>query len=376
MTKVSVIIPVYNAEKYLEKCLESFLAQTLRDFEIICVDDESTDGSSAILERFAARDKRIRIIRQSNAGAAVARNTGIDAATGDYLYFSDADDFCDAGMLEALVEKADELSADCVIAGNYIYDEADQADIRRWQIPPNVLSIKQPFTAAELSPHSFDSVRSEPWNKLFRASFIREESIRFQKLFCANDVYFVCMAIATAKRIGAINKAFYHYRTNTGAGLVAKSAKAPLAFFEARKAVHDELIARGREDLLEDSWNAFVRTATWRLMNLHDPEAFRRVYEFLHSEGFAYFHRDGFSFESVTQASARRRAETISENADPVTLLLEETWAYRNKLKEIPYLLRRTYYLLAGFKDTRGGRLLKRILLRKKDQSFMQIEES
>ena len=89
MPKVSVIIPVYNVEKYLRACLDSVVNQTFRDIEIICVDDGSTDGSGAILDEYAAKDSRMRVIRQANAGAGAARNAGLDVATGEYVFFAD-----------------------------------------------------------------------------------------------------------------------------------------------------------------------------------------------------------------------------------------------------------------------------------------------
>ena len=89
MVKVSVIVPVYNVEKYLEECLESIIDQSLRDIEIVCVNDGSTDGSLSILEEYAKLDDRIKIISQENQGLAAARNTGLDNISGDYVYFID-----------------------------------------------------------------------------------------------------------------------------------------------------------------------------------------------------------------------------------------------------------------------------------------------
>ena len=98
--KVSVIIPVYNAEEHLEQCLDSILCQTLKEIEIICVDDGSKDSSPAILAEYAKKDNRVRVIRQENGGAGKARNTGLSAAKGKYLSFLDADDFSQPEMLE------------------------------------------------------------------------------------------------------------------------------------------------------------------------------------------------------------------------------------------------------------------------------------
>lgn len=123
--KVSVIIPVYNAQKYLEQALESVISQTLRDIEIICVDDGSTDSSPQILERFAKRDSRIIIKRQQNRFAGAARNNGMESARGKYLVFWDADDIFDKNALKKMYLACERHSADiCVCAGKRMDNES------------------------------------------------------------------------------------------------------------------------------------------------------------------------------------------------------------------------------------------------------------
>ena len=115
MVKVSVILPVYNEEKYLPQCLDSICGQTLREIEIICVDDGSTDSSPQILEGYAKKDARVKLIRQENQFAGVARNKGMSYATGKYLSFLDADDYYAPEMLEKMAEEAEKNKADIVI---------------------------------------------------------------------------------------------------------------------------------------------------------------------------------------------------------------------------------------------------------------------
>ena len=114
MVKVSVIIPVYNVEPYLKQCMDSVVGQTLKDIEIICVDDGSTDNSLDILREYAAEDSRIQIIEQKNAGAGAARNNGMRYATGKYLSFLDSDDFFEPRMLEKAYDLAEKDQADFV----------------------------------------------------------------------------------------------------------------------------------------------------------------------------------------------------------------------------------------------------------------------
>ena len=127
MVKVSVIIPVYNVEPYLKQCMDSVVGQTLKEIEIICVDDGSTDGSLDILREYAAEDNRIQIIEQKNAGAGAARNNGMRHATGKYLSFLDSDDFFEPRMLEKAYDLAEKDQADFVA---YKSDQIGRASCR------------------------------------------------------------------------------------------------------------------------------------------------------------------------------------------------------------------------------------------------------
>ncbi len=113
--RVSVIVPVYNAQSHLRQCLDSITGQTLREIEIFCVDDGSTDGSAQILEEYRGRDSRLHVIRQENAGAGAARNRGLAEASGEYLSFLDADDFFEPDMLESAYERAVSGNAQIVV---------------------------------------------------------------------------------------------------------------------------------------------------------------------------------------------------------------------------------------------------------------------
>ena len=122
-TKVSVILPVYNVSDYLRQCMDSIVGQTLKDIEIICVDDGSTDDSLAILKEYEAKDQRVKVIQQANAGAGAARNKGLEIATGEYLSFLDSDDFVDVNMYEQLYLKAKAKDIDVVYCNCNIYKD-------------------------------------------------------------------------------------------------------------------------------------------------------------------------------------------------------------------------------------------------------------
>ena len=120
---ISVIIPVYNTERYIDRCLESVTSQSVSDIEIICVDDASTDGTPALLEAWKERDPRVRVIRNAeNMLESVSRNVGLEAARGDYVYFIDSDDWIDQGYLEAMLEHAGKSGLPVVIDANYLHE--------------------------------------------------------------------------------------------------------------------------------------------------------------------------------------------------------------------------------------------------------------
>ena len=182
---VSVIIPVYNCAPYLRQCIDSVIDQTESSWEIIAVDDGSTDDSVAVLREYERRfDGKMRVVTQENAGPARARNRAIDLAKGKYLLFLDADDFIDCRCLELAKGRAEEISADLVAWDVWYFNDRYQ----RLQHPPVGMLHFAPFekggdpSSWRDSPDDiFLSFQNWPWNKLFSAQFVRAEGLRFQE---------------------------------------------------------------------------------------------------------------------------------------------------------------------------------------------------
>lgn len=120
--KISIVIPVYNVGQYLCQCLDSIITQTIQDYEVILVDDGSTDESPSICDKYAEKNKRFTVIHQKNEGSAKARNTGLDKATGEYIAFIDSDDWINEDHLQNLQKRAEETEADIVISSYYFFD--------------------------------------------------------------------------------------------------------------------------------------------------------------------------------------------------------------------------------------------------------------
>ena len=235
----SVIIPVYNARSYLTQALISYCAQTLENIEIICVDDGSTDGSHEICEKFAALDPRIRVVSQKNQGAAVARNRGIDEARGSWLFFGDADDFCKPEMLEEMVAEGDRKNADVVTAGRLIVDASHGNAIVDAGVPQKYLDAGDVADCRAEGVNVFSGLGFAPWNKLYRADFIRDRSIRYHQTPPADDVFFVLSAFVLAARIAFVGKSYYYYRSNLTTSQMGQADRHPTNFFTALLEVRD-----------------------------------------------------------------------------------------------------------------------------------------
>lgn len=208
--KISVIIPVYNVEPYLRECLDSVVNQTLRDIEIICVNDGSTDNSGAILAEYAALDGRITVITQENRGLSAARNVGMDAATGKYIYFIDSDDYIDLDALEVLYDRAEELKLDvlCYDFTNF----CDGIEGEPWQLVRREYGGVQRGTALLKQMRDENAYAISVWAMLFRHNYLKKIGMRFREGMIYEDITFTAFALLSAERASHIGRKLYHYR--------------------------------------------------------------------------------------------------------------------------------------------------------------------
>ncbi len=212
--KVSVVIPVYNAEKYLEECLDSFINQTLKEIEIICVDDGSTDSSLKILEAYQRRDYRVKISSHKNSGGGATRNRGLSYANGKYVYFFDSDDIAALNLLELAYNRAEETQADIVAFHANIFTDDDLSKLKFKQgfSKGGIKDVKAVFSYKDYPNSILSLVNVVPWNKLILRSFLIENEIRFEKLYSTDDITFCAVANAKARRIALIDKTLLYYR--------------------------------------------------------------------------------------------------------------------------------------------------------------------
>ena len=260
--KVSVIIPVYNTERYLRQCLDSVTKQTLHDIEIICVDDGSTDHSLKILEDYAAGDSRITILTQKNLYAGVARNRGMEIAQGEYFVFWDSDDYFDLTTLEKMYSQAQNIDADIVMCGVKIYyQNTGETRAAPWMLDKQFLPKQQPFSRMDIPFTIFKLTSPAPWSKMFRREFLKEVGIEFQATRNSNDLFFTTMAFALAERIGYVDELLIYYRREHGNNLQALKSSSPMDFYNALCAVREELKKRGLYQVLGQSFIEMARSS-------------------------------------------------------------------------------------------------------------------
>lgn len=207
--KVSVIVPVYNVERFLCECLDSVLAQTFTDFELICVNDGSTDSSPAILAAYEAADSRVHVINQENGGLSAARNAGLDAARGEYIAFLDSDDFALPDLLEKTVAAGERTGAEIVIYDYYLlHDNTGELGFYRNQEIYAALDGKV-FTLNE-APQMAQFIGA--WDRLFRRDFIERHHFRFPIGRLYEDVTFCAETEAAAQKMTLLANHLMYYR--------------------------------------------------------------------------------------------------------------------------------------------------------------------
>lgn len=268
--KVSVIMPVFNGGRYLSKSLDTIINQTLRDIEIICINDGSTDNSLSILNEYAEIDSRVIIISQDHENAGHARNRGIEAARGQFLSFLDCDDFFDITMLEKAYNKAVADNADICVYKTLFFDDltkrtyACNYSLRLSQLPEH-----RPFSVIDIQGNPLKAFMGWAWDKLYRRSFVLNNLLRFQEHRTTNDLLFVFASVIKAGKITTVNTPLITHRLNNPSSLSATRYLSWECCYYALLALRDELYKAGQYSLYENHFiNYALHFVIWNLNNL------------------------------------------------------------------------------------------------------------
>lgn len=241
---ISVIVPAYNAEGYIERCIRSILNQTFQDIEVIIVDDGSQDGTYGICEKLKKQDQRINIIRQENAGVSEARNKGLEVASGQFIMFVDADDWLDTNYIEVMVLNMS--TNDQVVVSNFVEDYLGKQEKREYDKinEERVVSLKEEIFKDFISEKIYTYV---VWAKLYRSDVIKKH--RFEQLSYSEDAIFTRKVLSECTQIRLIDNEGYHYYI--GVGVTSRKNREKEKLFGALKmlAVTDELISMSQTRL-------------------------------------------------------------------------------------------------------------------------------
>ena len=279
--KISIIMPVYNSQKFLREAVTSVLTQSLAEFELICVDDGSSDDSLYILQYYAEIDKRVLVFSQKNKSAGVARNVGIEHAVGEYITFLDSDDVMMPRALERFYKRARSVDADIVISSAYRfteygkYNEVASFCLRKQFVPSGTY-----FSVENNHQYMFQLSSGAPWGKMYKRTLIEENKISFPALSRSEDVCFVYCAFAAAKRISTLGEKLIAYRIVAGSNsLEATKDRTPLAPVESYRILKANLIRIGKFEQTRQSFiNALFSSLAYNMRTFNTVESFEALF--------------------------------------------------------------------------------------------------
>lgn len=266
---LSVVSPVYNGAKYLEPFLQSVLQQSFPHFELIMVDDGSTDSSVEIIKSYQKKDSRIHLIGQNHKGAGSARNFGLSQAKGQYIIFLDCDDWFNDDFFKTMIDRIKVDQSDIAVCEFFIYNQ-QTGETEKFVIPE---TGNQKIERTNLV---FDIFAPNPWTKLYRFSFLKKNELLFQEIPSCNDWSFAYTSLACAEKISVIRKPLVYYRTKTTTSISSYRYKRTKDIVWAIKHLGQELKSRA---LFSQYKEGFARKSISHL-----------VYEALSDQGVKVFY--------------------------------------------------------------------------------------
>ena len=277
---ISVVVTAYNVGSYIGQCLDSILSQSYRNIEVIVVNDGSKDHTQHILEAYEKKDTRVRVITQENRGGGPARNTGVEAARGEYISILDGDDFFEPDMLKEMYGQITSTESDLVICDAYFYNnETHEIGILAPALQERFLPEKEVFSWKDIPEHIFNISTGFVWNKMYRLDFVRSNKLRFQDVRRIDDLLFEMKAMIRAKRITYIKKPFIYYRCNNPTSQQGHAIETADTLYLAYLEVKNWLTKEGVYSSVRRSFvNREVASFRDDLSLMNTPEMYERMY--------------------------------------------------------------------------------------------------
>ena len=289
--QISVIIPIYNCEKYIKECLSSLIKQTFKNFEIICINDGSNDDTLKILKKFEANDERIIIFNQNNSGPGIARNVGMKKSKGEYLMFLDSDDIFKKTMLEELYIKIKENDSDVVICNSQNFEKKKwwkKFYEKNYLINDNIIKQKT-FSSLDIEKDFFNLFIWWPWDKLYKRKFIENLGIEYQNLKSSEDLFFVAASVITAKKISYLDKILINHRIGIKNSVSNSRQKSWDNFYYALKELKNFIKEKGLyKRFKQDFINYVASFSIWQLENINGI-SFELLYKKIKNEWWNEF---------------------------------------------------------------------------------------
>jgi len=277
MSKVSIIIPIYNVEKYLSRCLDSVINQTHKDIEILCVNDGSTDSSEKILGQYQKLDSRIKIINQENGGLSVARNTGLDYVTGDYILFVDSDDYISSVLVEKSLGNALKNNSK-VVFFDYMSGRLDYSDAISFSTKDYFQYENKTFSIDTMDAKSYKIIPCAVWSKLYKTSFLKDNNIRFVENLYYEDFPFWAEVYTKAKRMTYLPIPLYYYNTERKNSIMHHTGEKSFDAIISYDKVIQILKTSGYWEKCKDSVNLLIATSALAKFEQILPEYRLRFY--------------------------------------------------------------------------------------------------
>ena len=278
MPKVSIVVPVYNVEKYLRRCLDTLVSQTLEDIEIICVNDGSTDSSLQILEEYAKKDNRVVIVTQVNGGLSDARNTGLAYVTGEFIGFVDSDDYIEEKFYEKLYNAAKSENAEIACCGIIRENRRKLKELVKFEDQVVCRDINKKFSMLKVPEHCY------VWNKIYKTDKLKELDLKFKKGLIYEDMPFTADVLTQMGDIVCVPEIKYHYWIHKGSIIKnSETDKARADKIYAKNYILKKCLEYGVKNLSEKDYLVCKRECYFlgiKLLKVYQYRATKKIYLF------------------------------------------------------------------------------------------------